>query len=104
MMNPVVKERWIRDLRSRRYKQIRSKLRDYGNGRCCLVVLCDAVDPTRWHYESYWVDKSLSEVEIPRTLRNALGISVDAQNELIKMNDQEKLSFRKIALWIEKNL
>jgi hypothetical protein len=40
-MNPVVKEQWVKDLRSGDFKQWRSQLHHEDEGYCCLGVLCD---------------------------------------------------------------
>lgn len=42
------KEKWLEALRSGRYQQGRSALRRTNGTMCCLGVLCDLVDPSRW--------------------------------------------------------
>lgn len=39
-MNPEVKDKWVKALRSGDYKQTSGQLRDH-NGYCCLGVLCE---------------------------------------------------------------
>jgi len=40
-MKPEIKEKWIKALRSKTYKQGRNCLRNCTNEYCCLGVLCD---------------------------------------------------------------
>lgn len=40
-MDPEFKAQWLSELRSGQFVQIRSKLRDFNNGRCCLGIACD---------------------------------------------------------------
>jgi hypothetical protein len=46
-MNSEIKTRWIAALRSGEYVQGTGTLR-YEDEFCCLGVLCDLYDPTRW--------------------------------------------------------
>lgn len=47
-MTPELKSLWIAALRSGKYEQTKSVLRDERNGFCCLGVLCDLVEPENW--------------------------------------------------------
>lgn len=38
-----LQKKWLAELRSGKWTQVRSALRDDGNGRCCLGVACDVV-------------------------------------------------------------
>ncbi len=54
-MNPEIKERWLKALRSGEYKQARKQLR-FHDHYCCLGVLCDLHSKetgTQWHRGSY---------------------------------------------------
>ena len=115
-MRPSVKTRWIRALRSDKYKQTTSILRDGpGEGYCCLGVLCDIIDPEGWgaesddydyeDYESKWTYKGdVEEDTLPVSLRKRLNIENQHVETLINMNDTENKSFTEIADWIQENL
>ncbi len=54
-MNPTVKEKWVKALRSGEYNQGTGCLRS-DNGHCCLGVLCDLYtkefpDKSRWGFQ-----------------------------------------------------
>lgn len=38
---------WVAELRNPERKQVRARLRS-DDGMCCLGVLCDVIDPTKW--------------------------------------------------------
>lgn len=122
-MSPQWKQRWLEALRGGKYQQGHGGLRGYshtGKGRlpvindagyCCLGVLCDVVDPTKWakddvqiggyshgpsHNTSYWFPGSAVAEEA--------GLSENAMHVLAAMNDTQTLSFEQIADWIEQNL
>ena len=111
-MNKDLKEKWVKRLRSGRWKQARKTLRrkpcgvkeaeakptDYAY--CCLGVLCDIVDPKAWHGSAHGECVG----SLTRETQAALGISFVHEALLIGMNDDEKKSFREIADWIEADL
>lgn len=110
-MDPEAKAVWIEALRSRQYRQTKSRLRqddECGPAYCCLGVLCDVTNRGNWQPEvtSQWYTTQLgaSMDEVPEDLGNALSLSKEAQYHLIGMNDEEGSSFSEIADWIEKNL
>lgn len=47
-MNPEIKAKWVAALRSGAYQQATGVLRDEKGGYCCLGVLCDLVEPSKW--------------------------------------------------------
>lgn len=107
-MDPKLKRRWVRALRSRKYKQGREQLRD-GNKFCCLGVLCDLVPGRKW------ADTGAVTIRSSRYFSTAPSFLVEngAQENLIAMNDGSrgdanpigtKRTFATIATWIEKNL
>lgn len=112
-MDPQLKARWIEALRSGNYVQGRSYLRtDCPDGRhhCCLGVLAELIDPTKWETDSYlthpgWdpqYDEDGPRAEFNTLLpSNILGEMVQAQ--LATMND-DNISFDEIADYIERNL
>jgi hypothetical protein len=113
-VNDILRK-WVTALRSGSYNQGHSRLRNNGN-YCCLGVLCDISETGKWElYEegdrSYWYyvvgDADINNVFhagshcLPRVLIGKL-ISVFHENELVRINDEEKHSFNHIADYIEK--
>lgn len=105
-MNKIAKKKWVDALRSGRYKQGKQTLKS-SNGYCCLGVLCvtqglkfktDANDDVCLHnYPDTYVN-------LPRVIRQSLGLSSRHQLRLIEMNDDEGKTFKEIASWIERFL
>ena len=111
-MNPKVKRRWVKALRSGRYRQGVGQLRGVDdNGRtvhCCLGVLCELRGKK---FDDF-------RAQLPPSARKWAGISDratetqygtwTAQDLLGQANDGEfdmgKWGFKRIATWIEKNL
>lgn len=119
MFDPELKVKWLEALRSDKYEQGRSHLRTADNRFCCLGVLCDVIDPTRWTARrgSSWLymDREgfvpidvATKTGMRSSLLGALGdddtSDTDAcQFHLSAMNDNGS-SFAEIADWIEKKL
>ncbi len=108
-MDKELKVKWVAALRSGKFEQTRNVLRGASGGFCCLGVLLD-VSSLGGHWERGGV-YSTPEYEIEADLcrlRENLGISVEAHNKLVHMNDGERgerqHSFAEIADWIEANL
>lgn len=135
-MKPEVKARWIEALRSGQYRQTSGLLRrnvppaDGGVQHCCLGVLCDLYDPTRWEkeesasysvYDSFgiygltptvegWADFSDSYIftkehipeEILQLIKERNG-RIDGSYNLANLNDSGA-TFAQIADIIEKYL
>lgn len=124
-----IKEKWIVALRSGKFPQGNSVLKKHhfetGTFRfCCLGVLCDVVDPTKWQrdaeinyssiykfddlYEkdntSYSWQDSQSTTQLPYHMMDELGLTRDQCTRLMEMNDAEDKNFNEIADWIEANL
>lgn len=122
-MDKELKEKWVAALRSGKYKQGRMVLRDGNNNYCCLGVLCDLIDNTKWKYENevcfhdgtnrqvYSYDKQTAflseEIQLKYldTDKNRIEDyhKYDLLWELANMNDQNQ-TFNQIANYIEKNL
>jgi hypothetical protein len=105
-MNPSVKRRWVRALRSGRYTQIRSRLRKGDRNMCCLGVLCDVVDPQGWGYVSPHFDLNPNwhrgeETEPSVATLARAGFGYDEIDLLIEANDKYRWSFEDIANYIE---
>lgn len=106
-------EAWIKALRSGQYKQCTGQLRkefiinEYGY--CCLGVLCDIVDHTKWCAINSWDRQSTTS--IPITIVKLLDISLEgmlpftgrncsARETLMGLNDRG-FTFDQIADLIE---
>jgi hypothetical protein len=110
-MDAELKSKWLTALRNGQYAQGRNFLRrnsDGTDGFCCLGVLCDLVDPTKWMGESDGGTRVYSEIEggrcwAPITVEHAAKMTHDESITLAKMNDDGK-SFAEIADYIEAKL
>lgn len=115
-MKKVWKDKWLKALRSRKFKQTRGKLERIDKaenvvGNCCLGVLCriaklptgvvmDDYHPgTRFFYGKRWAEDSLTD-----SLLRRFGLTENQMNVLIDMNDNKRRKFYQIARWIERNL
>lgn len=113
MMNKTLKTKWVRALRSGRYKQGKEHLRIDAVGTqqerfCCLGVLCEVAGMRRGKV-GYWIGKQRAIDTLPykSKLHAQIGGS-DNSDILVDMNDgngsRKRRSFRGIAQWIERNL
>ena len=102
-MNKKLKQKWVKALRSGRYKQTTGMLQ-LGRAYCCLGVLCRIAGARKrprtnefvWRGEADWS-------ELPDTMRADLGLDLKAEGHLVNMNDGGK-TFDQIADYIEENL
>jgi len=99
---------WLAALRGKKYKQTQEVLRNE-SGFCCLGVLCDIYDSNKWNIDNTWVTeytygKNHEEVNLPESIRRAVGIPKNEVSKLVAMNDEDQLSFRKIANYLEKEV
>ncbi len=101
-MTKAQRDAWVEALRSGKYKQGRDHLRT-GDAYCCLGVLCDLLAPDLWtelgNTGLFYHDR---QSELPRGEPG--GLKKAFQNQIAKLNDDEKLSFNEIAEWIEANV
>jgi hypothetical protein len=102
-MEKRIKARWLRALRSGKYKQVKKRLRGDKTHYCCLGVLCMLLEPDQWeHSEDYGWDHR-GEGEFPsQPVRVMAGLSEEMARQLAEMNDAGK-RFATIANFIEKN-
>jgi hypothetical protein len=100
------KAKWLKALRSGEYKQGRSRLKkktDTGFEFCCLGVACEVAKSkiVLRKMPAYIISsdavKGISKV--PVILRGTCGVA----DKLASLNDDGN-SFKRIALWIDKNL
>lgn len=86
-MKESTKKAWVKALRSGKYKQCRGQLVRRGKDEtsyCCLGVL-NRIKHTAQSYDF-------------------LGLTQKEQDTLVKLNDEEKRTFKQIANFIEKNI
>ena len=116
-MKKDIKTKWVKALRSGKYKQAAGKLKD-DNGYCCLGVLCQLhaketklgkwITTDNGYYIDYVVGKSVADVELPTAvmkwagLSRPYGISVKGSS-LTNMNDNDGKTFKELADIIEEN-
>lgn len=111
-MESTIKQKWVKALRSGKYKQGRGMLRNNDNEFCCLGVLCDLFDQSRWikreNGYSYKYGKGLSKgyasSNLPEDIFKKIGLSWYQEDILINMNDNRRMSFDEIADWIEERV
>lgn len=124
-LKPAFKKRWLKALRSGKYKQCTGflKLIKKSKGHqpvsrfCCLGVAQDILYANPWK-KLYSVDRDAIRdgVEVPCLSNNGddaclsdevckrMGLDTRAQAPLTILNDSQGKSFKAIANWIEKNL
>ena len=117
-MKKDIKTKWVKALRSGKYKQAAGKLKD-DNGYCCLGVLCQLhaketklgkwiTTDNEYYPINYVVGKSVGDVELPTAvmkwagLSRPYGISVKG-SKLTNINDNEGKTFKELADIIEEN-
>lgn len=116
-MDEKLQAKWVKALRSGKYKQGKGILRSADNKFCCLGVLLDVVNRKAWpkkpepldtvicgkerKIEGYFTEDNGNAL-LMGTL-DEIGLTLNEQNDLVDMNDSGK-RFRTIADWIEKNL
>lgn len=110
-MKAEVKEKWVKALRSRQFKQGAGHLKkETINGKleyCCLGVLHE-VDGGKWHkgITKYSTGARSCDSSSHTKLRGKFkrGLTADESSHLMKMNDEDEKKFYQIANWIEKNI
>lgn len=123
-MNKRIKNKWIKALRSGKYKQATGALKKVDEkGKetyCCLGVLCDVIDSKGW-------TKTMGDRQgflrrdntglLPKKVLRLIKLKTDSVDEgnmrvnykkqsctLTSLNDIKHLSFKKIASIIEEQL
>lgn len=96
-MDKKLKAKWVRALRSGRYKQGKGLLQR-GERNCCLGVLCRIAK----------IPFTKKAGRLDQDMLRKVGLSEVRQTSLITMNDgapyADRLTFPQIADWIEKHL
>lgn len=112
-MDKRIKARWLKALRSGKYKQTTGMLkRIEDNGQptfCCLGVLCDLHARTKqgksWEGDTTYDGSTLTLPESVVAWAKLPDQSPDLEgSELTEMNDSMEYSFKRIATLIEKYL
>ena len=98
-MDKQIRDKWVKALRSGRYKQAREYLYD-GRGYCCLGVLARVQGAKPNELE----DQSLLEYDLKKY---SAGIRIKSQKTLAEKNDGtgfdcKSQTFKEIADYIEK--
>lgn len=102
-MNQEIKVKWLEALRSGKYQQGSMQLKDpFNNTYCCLGVLCD-ITGCKWNASYATYKQNSSNITVPMSLREELGLIGPDCRILMEMNDRGT-SFNEIADYIEKNL
>lgn len=106
-LNPEFKAKWLKALRSGRYKQTIMTLRnksalEKGYRYCCVGVACNIVDPKQW------ASQGPTKFSWGRVFASGLDrlpfLNEDTFRELADLNDNKGWNFNQIADWIEENL
>jgi hypothetical protein len=102
-MNVELKAKWVEALRSGSYKQGKGRLRTTDNTFCCLGVLCDIIDATKWKLNNdYYYDERWDSAVVPSELRQRIKLDHKVQSQAMLMNDCGR-SFAEIADMIERD-
>ncbi len=105
----TLKERWLEALRSGKYQQAKNFLRRDETHFCCLGVLCDVVDSSRW--EPLEAGPGYKHTHghhgairyLPDWIARQGGFNEEVLDKAMSMNDKGK-SFADIANFLEINL
>lgn len=114
-LDPEFKTKWLKALRSGRYKQVSGTLRDdhffnedeervEGVAYCCLGVACNILNPKAWKKAKDEYDYGFDWGDLPSSTTRKLPFCTPAVgSHLANMNDGGS-TFVEIADWIEKKL
>lgn len=108
-MNKKIKAKWLRALRSGKFKQGQQTLcakTDDDYEFCCIGVLAHIAISAPWAqfgYEHTFEGNGENTTTLSSKILRRVGLKDDIQTKLIVMNDNGK-SFKQIANWIERNL
>ena len=122
-MNPKVKSKWLKELRSGEVDQCRGRLlsiskrntKNESHSFCCLGVLCNVYSEETNGVAGYVIKSNGSskfvddtgdyyDTDLTDRVMRWAGLNCYNTNELIELNDVYKNDFNQIADWIEKNL
>jgi hypothetical protein len=112
-MNKVWKDKWVKALRSGRYKQAQGTLEVSGVGaNCCLGVLCRIAGVKKIirveHGTISDIGNKVADGEgfgvVGLSLLKKFGLRQSTEDKLVQMNDSQGLTFNQIASYISRNL
>jgi hypothetical protein len=93
---------WIAELRSGNRKQYKNQLKK-DESYCCLGVLCDLYDNSKWNYNLYSINGKDNDLNYPPPeITDFIGTNKDFIRILGRYNDEGK-TFPEIADIIEEN-
>lgn len=102
-------KKWLKALRSGKYKQTQNKLRSVDNKFCCLGVLCDVYKKETG--DGKWKERPFNSETVvgfgnkasepPRKVLRWGGLNENMQESLIELNDSELRSFKYIAKYVD---
>lgn len=104
-------KKWVKALRSGKYKQTQKKLKDE-TGYCCLGVLCEVAGKKFTNRNgTYYVSRTDNSGTVPDVVKkqtelySTIGLVKNGSitESLSQFNDDRNWSFKKIATYIEKN-
>ena len=117
-MKKDIKTKWVKALRSGKYKQAQEQLKD-GNSYCCLGVLCQLhaketklgkwmTTDNEYYPINYVVGKSVGDVELPTAVMKWAGLSLPYGISvkgltLTHLYDNHGKTFKELADIIEEN-
>jgi hypothetical protein len=109
-MNKAVKSKWLRALRSKKYRKAKGQLR-IGNSFCCLGVLCDISNNSgNWDIEDpniflYPAGDTVAQCDtrLPDRYQKAIHFKESDENELIRLNDSCD-TWDEVISYIDKNM
>jgi hypothetical protein len=106
-MKKKLKQQWVAALRSGKYRQAKEYLHVPTFGYCCLGVLCDIVDDTKWvdwnNTRYNFGDRSKCTYPTLDWL-DRIGLLDNDAEHLTILNDIRNKTFSEIADWIETNI
>lgn len=118
MMDANLKAKWIADLRANLDKQGKGALRSIDEKYCCLGRFLLQLDEGEWDFDQdsenyrFRIKGAQSLGIIPDSISDFYGFKESSNSyedqtvmdDLIRLNDEQGLSFSQIADWIEANL
>lgn len=106
-MDAKIKRKWVKALRSGKYKQAEVMLRDPVTGAmCCLGVLCriQGAAPKSLDYQTTATVPKQFNAGLKEAERETLAAMNDGEFNFVANRQERKRTFKGIATWIEKNL
>lgn len=103
------KSKWTKALRSGKYKQGNDYLQDSEGNYCCLGVACRIQHPKLDLTHKLSIGTCFNrvrDINVPKYIKDSYVGNKDniIPGTLAAMNDSGKWSFKRIAIWIDKNL